>query len=286
MRAIFRACIETKRLEIAIYLEAKPDEAPDAAETDFFRTEPRRVAGGDAGHFVEVAHRAEFHFARTSRLAHGFELAGNALTSGNAGLGAALENSFDGVERGVVDPFAEGQVESVGRGHIVERKHLKGFENGKRNTSRRLNGGEIERRGDWASPLQSQSGGDFLFAGETEFFDPLADFSITRATLGFEGGLHFEISKLAASDHQKAQGNAVRGLWRGRHGAQARELAEESGLEALGLAIEGALEEGSGGTVTSAEALPERLRAGARGERTSRLRGRGVAAFDPVGGPG
>ena len=63
-------------------------------------------------------------------------------------------------------------------------------------------------------------------------------------------------------------------------------IAEESGLEALGLAIEGALEEGSGGTVTSAEALPERLRAGARGERTSRLGGRGVAAFDPVGGPG
>ena len=60
------------------------------------------------------------------------------------------------------------------------------------------------------------------------------------------------------------------------------ELADESGLQALGLAIVGALEEGS----LAAEALPERSRARAGNERARGLRGFEVVALDPVGEPG
>ena len=134
-------------------IQAKPDEAANAAKTNLFGTKPSSVACGDAGHFGEIVHGSEFHVARTRQLAHGFEFAGDAFSSGNAGLRAAIENSFDGVERGVVDAFSEGEVESVGCGNVVERQHLKGFEDGKRNAARRLDGGGIEGRSDGTSPL-------------------------------------------------------------------------------------------------------------------------------------
>ena len=105
--------------------------------------------------------------------------------------------------------------------------------------------------------MQSESGGDFLFGGKAKFFDPLTDFSIAGAALGFEGSADFGEGKLAAGDHEEPEGNAVWGLRRWSHHAQVGELADESGLQALGLAIEGALEEGPLAT----EALPERSRA-------------------------
>ena len=191
-----------------------------------FGTQSGGVAGGDAGHFGEVVHRSEFDVAGAGELAHGFELAGNAFASGDAGLRAAIENFFDGVKSGVVDAFSESEVESVGGSNVVEGQHLKGFENGKRNAARRLDGGRIEGRGDGASPLQRERGRDFLFGGKAEFFDPLADFSVARAALGFERGADFEVGKLAAGDHEQAERNAVGGLRRRSHRAQARELAE------------------------------------------------------------
>ena len=63
-------------------------------------------------------------------MAHGIELAGDTFALGNAGLGAASENFFDGVESTVIDAFSEGKVESVGGGNVVEGQHLKGFEDG------------------------------------------------------------------------------------------------------------------------------------------------------------
>jgi hypothetical protein len=74
------------------------------------------------------------------------------------------------------------------------------------------------------------------------------------------------------------------GLRRGSHHPQAGELVDEGGLQALGLAIEDALEEGSVRSV--AQALPERLRARAGDERAGGLRGFEIVAIDPVGGPG
>ena len=71
-------------------------------------------------------------------------MTGNAFASGNAGLGAANENFFDGVESAVIDPFSEGEVERVGGGNVVEGQHLKGFEDGKRNVAQRMDGGGIE----------------------------------------------------------------------------------------------------------------------------------------------
>ena len=68
-------------------------------------------------------------------MAHRVELAGDAFASGNAGLGTASENFFDGVEGSVIDAFSEGEVEGVGRGNMAEREHLKGFEDGKRNAA-------------------------------------------------------------------------------------------------------------------------------------------------------
>ncbi len=81
---------------IAIDIQAQPDETTDAAEADLFGTQSGGIAGGDAGHFGEVVHGSEFHFTRAGQLAHGVELAGDTFASGNAGLGAAIENFFDG----------------------------------------------------------------------------------------------------------------------------------------------------------------------------------------------
>ena len=119
--------------EFGTDIEAEPDEAPDAAEAEFIGTESGGVAGGNAGHFGEVVHGAEFHVGGAWQLAHELELAGDTFASGNAGLSAASENFFDGIEGGVVDPFSEGEVEGVGGDRVVEGQHLKGFEDGKRN---------------------------------------------------------------------------------------------------------------------------------------------------------
>ena len=123
---------------IAIDIQAQPDEATDAAEADLFGTQSGGIAGGYAGHFGEVVHGSEFHFAGAGQLAHGVELAGDTFASGNTGLGAAVENFFDGVESGVVDAFSKGKVEGVGVGSVVEGHHLKSFEDGKWNAARRL----------------------------------------------------------------------------------------------------------------------------------------------------
>src|ERR1017187_4233561 len=132
-----------------------------------------------------------------------------------------------------------------------------------------LPGGGIEGRSDGASPLQREGGGDFPFGGKAEFFDPLADFSVAGAALGFEGGANFDVGELAAGDHEEAERNAVGRLRRWSGHAQAGELADEGGLQALGLAIEDALEERPTRAVT--EAVPERMRARAGGERAKRL---------------
>src|ERR1017187_7748345 len=91
-----------------------------------------------------------------------------------------------------------------------------------------LPGGGIEGRSDGASPLQREGGGDFLFGGKAEFFDPLSDFSVAGAALGFEGGAHFEVSKLAAGDHEEPEGNAVGGMRLGGCGDGAMMRRRES----------------------------------------------------------
>ncbi len=92
--------------------------------------------------------------------------------------------------------------------------------------------------------MQSEGGCYLLFGGKAKFFDPFTDFSVVGAALCFEGGADFCEGELAAGDHEEPEGNAVWGLRRWSHHAQVGELADESGLQALGLAIEGALEEG------------------------------------------
>ena len=154
-------------------------------------------------------HGAEFHVGGAWQLAHELELAGDTFASGNAGLSAASENFFDGVESGVVDAFSESEVEGVGGDRVVEGQHLKGFEDGERNVGQRLDGGGIEGSCDRASPLQSEGVGDFLLAGKAKFFDPLTDLSVAGAALGFEGGADFGVGKLAAGDHKEPEGNAV-----------------------------------------------------------------------------
>jgi hypothetical protein len=130
--------------DIGTDIEAKPDKASDAAEADCFGTYTGRVAGSDARHFGQVVHGSEFHVARVRELAHGVKLTCDTFASGNAGLGAASQNFFDSVESAVIDAFSEGHVESVGGGNAVEREHLKGFEDGKRNVAQRMDGGRIE----------------------------------------------------------------------------------------------------------------------------------------------
>src|SRR5208282_4816609 len=130
------------------------------------------------------------------------------------------------------------------------------------------------------------SGGDFLFQRKAKLFDPLANFSVARAALGFQGGADFHVGELAAGDHEQSKGNAVGGLRRGSHPTQARELSDEGGLQALRLAIKEALEEGSLGAVAEAETLPERSRARTGDERAIGLGGFERVARDPVRGPG
>ena len=172
--------------EATIDIEAEPDETSNAAQTDLFGTQSGGVTGGNASHFGEVVHRSEFYVAGPCELAHQFELTCDALASGNAGLSPAIENFFDGVEGGMVDAFPEREIKSVGRRRIVQRQHLKGFHDGKRNVARRLDAGGIKGRGDGTSPLQREGGGNFLFRGKPEFLDPLTDLSVKTQRRGPE----------------------------------------------------------------------------------------------------
>jgi len=170
--------------EIGTDIEAEPYEPSDAAQADLVGTESGGVTGGYPGHFSEVVDGSKFHVAWARQLAHGFEVAGDTLATRDAGLGTASEDFFDGVESGMVDAFSEGQVEGVGRGNVIERQHLKGFEDGKRNPAGGLDRGGIEGRSDGASPLQREGVGDFLFSGKAEFFDPFTDFSVMTQRRG------------------------------------------------------------------------------------------------------
>jgi len=82
---------------IAIDIETKPNEAPDAAEANLFGSQAGSIAGGNASHFGEIVHGPEFDIMKTRHLPHGIELAGDALPSCYAGLGAAIKNFFDGI---------------------------------------------------------------------------------------------------------------------------------------------------------------------------------------------
>jgi len=169
---------------IAIGIETEPYETSYAAKADLFGTKSGGVAGGNAGHFGQVVHGSEFDVAGAGELAHGVEFTSDTSAPGNAGLRAAIENFFDGVKSGVVDTFSESEVEGVGRSNVVERQHLKGFEDGKRNAARRMDGGRVEGGGDRTSPLQGEGGSNFLFGGKAKFFDPLADLSETKQRRG------------------------------------------------------------------------------------------------------
>ena len=127
-----------------IDIEAEPDETAYAAEADLFGTQSGGIAGGDASHFREIVHGSEFHVAGLGELAHGVELTGDTFACGDAGLGAAIENFFDGVESGVVNAFSESEIEDVGRRNVVEGQHLKSFQDGKRDAARRRDPGGIE----------------------------------------------------------------------------------------------------------------------------------------------
>jgi hypothetical protein len=78
----------------------------------------------------------------------------------------------------------------------------------------------------------------------------------------------------------------VGGLGLGSHDAQTGELIEEGSLEALGLAIECALEEGAVGALALAKALPNGLGVAGTGDERARGVGFEVMELEPVGGPG
>ena len=200
------------------------------------------------------------------------DLTRNTFASGDAGLGTASENLFDGIERGVIDPFSESEIEDVAGRSVAEGQHLKGFKNRERNISRRVDGGGINGSGDGQTPIAGLRGGDVLLGGEAKFLDPLADFSVVGAALRVEGGTNFHMSELASGDHEQTEGNAVGRLRGWSHYAMVRELVGESRLQALGLAIENALEEGSIRAMPGAQSVPERLRSRTGSERAGRLR--------------
>src|SRR5580700_10948300 len=67
------------RTVIAIDIETEPEEAPDAAKPDLFRSQAGGATGGNAGHLGEFAPRAKFDIVGRRRLAHAVEPAGNAF---------------------------------------------------------------------------------------------------------------------------------------------------------------------------------------------------------------
>jgi hypothetical protein len=146
VRTCDQALIETRLgASIAMEVQAQPDEAADATETDLFWSQPGGVTGGDPSHLGEVVDRSELDVAGARELAHGLKLAGDDFASGNAGLGAAIENFFYGIKSAVIDALSEGDIERLGRGRIVDGQHAEGFEYRERYAALELDGGGIER---------------------------------------------------------------------------------------------------------------------------------------------
>src|ERR1700722_5572002 len=106
----------------------------------------------------------------------------------------------------MIDPFSESEIEGVAGRYVAKGQHLKGFQDGKGNVSKRMDGGGIDGSGDRTSPLQGKGGGDFLLGGKAKLLDPLADFSVAGAALCFEGSPDFNVSKFSPSDHKQSQG--------------------------------------------------------------------------------
>jgi hypothetical protein len=149
------------RTVIAIDIETEPEEAPDAAKPDLFRSQAGGATGGNAGHLGEFAHRAKFDIVGRRRLAHAVEPAGNAFGPCLAGLSAAIENFFDSVKSRVVDAFsAAGKVGRRERFPDIadgNRKHPEGkcrSGDGDHESAAIATGGERRRRGSTASRMR------------------------------------------------------------------------------------------------------------------------------------
>lgn len=177
---------------------------PDATQANFLGIEPREVTGRDASHFTQVARR-KLHVARSRKAAHGFELPRNPSRRRNARLRTAVENLSDRIEGRVIHTGSESQIKRVGHGGVVEREHLKRFENRQWNSAGRIHRRGIERKCDGASPLQGERGRDFLFGRKAQLHDPVADRAVTRAPLGFERSLHFSVRELAPCNHEQTE---------------------------------------------------------------------------------
>ena len=124
------------RTGIVIDIKTQPDKTTNAAEANLLRAKARRVTRGDARHFREVVDGSKFHVARSSYLAHDFELTSDAFSSSDARLSSAVENFLDRIESGVINAFAKSEVKRARRRNIVKRQHLKCFKNRKRNVAR------------------------------------------------------------------------------------------------------------------------------------------------------
>jgi hypothetical protein len=74
--------------------------------------------------------------------------------------------------------------------------------------------------------------------------------------LGLEGGTDFEIGKLAASDHEQTERNAIGRLRRRRHDAQPGKLADESVFQSSRTAIENTLKVSAVRAMAITKALP------------------------------
>src|SRR5258705_6127743 len=164
----------------------------------------------------------------------------------------------------MIDALTECDVQRVRRGHEVQRNHLKGIHDRERNPAERRAGRGIQRRHDRASPLQSEGGGDLLLGGKAKFLEPVSDFSCLGGLLGRERSNYLLVSQPSSSDHEQAERNAVRRRGGRSQGVELRQLCFQCRLLAFRLAIEDALQQGSGSG--RKEARPWRFWTGTRQE--------------------
>ena len=134
---------------------------------------------------------------------------------------------------------------------------------------------QVERRGNRTSPLQRERRSDVLFGGEAELLDPVADGSATSVALGFERGLDFRGSELAARNHKQAKRHAARRLRRPCHRAQPGNLPHQRRLQAFRAAVETAMKDDAESPAN--KPLPERPCAQTRNQAAHRIGTRGAA---------
>ena len=110
--------------------ETYPEVVAGTSESDLRSTIFAGVAANGPGDFARVAHGIKRAFRRGLGAVQLFEDRGHSYFVGGAGDGAALEHALDGVEGGVVEAFAEGEMQGASVRGDVNGNGASGYKQG------------------------------------------------------------------------------------------------------------------------------------------------------------